>query len=238
MATPRDLLRSIVRSFPGGMAAGRWLNRRIDPALREIAALEARYGERLLQPYGDTAEERYPQLFDALAERLAPFPAPRVLSFGCSSGAELRALRRRLPGARLTGVDLNTRLIAAARSADRDSRYLVADAPPPDERFDAVLAMAVLRHGQLEGTRPDNCSAILPFVRVAETLQRLDAALEPGGYLAIWHAHFRFADSSLAPRYTADPLRIADAGAQDLLYGPDNRRLDCAPYREILFRKS
>jgi hypothetical protein len=220
------------------MAAGRWLHRRLDPELRTIERLRRDCPASLFQPFPETSEERYPELFDALAERLAPIAAPRILSFGCASGAEVRAMRRRIPDARITGMDANPRAIAKARGADRHplSRYLLADRIDPAERFDAVLALAVFRHGELEAFQPDSCSAILPFSRFAAGVAMLDACLVAGGWLAIWNAHFRFADAPKAARYAIDPFRTPDA-PQTLLYGPDDRRLDRASYADVLFRK-
>lgn len=222
---PLEPLRQLARLVPGGMALGRWLRRLADPDLREIARLQRDEAGALLQPFPDTCEERYPELFDALAKRLGTLPAPRILSFGCSSGAEVRAMRRRLPNARIVGLDLNRRALACAMRAAPAGDYRCAAAPQPGERFDAILAMAVLRHGQLESERPERSTAVMPFTRFSETVAMLDAALEPGGWLAIGHAHFRFADCPAAARYAADPQDFSDLSEPALLYGPDDQRL-------------
>lgn len=233
-------VRRVALRLPGAMALGRFVRRALNPDLREIHRLQHAEAARIFQPFPDTFEDRYPELFDALADRLAHLPEPRILSFGCSSGAEVRALRRRLPAARIVGVDLNQRMIALARAADRDPRsdYRVAAAPCPDERFDAILAMAVLRHGELEATRASSCAAILPFSRFAQAVALLDAQLEPGGWLALYYAHFRLRDAPVAAHYTADPLRMSDHPPQTVLYGPDNQRLTGVQEPAVLFRKS
>ena len=231
-------LRRIARAIPGGMALGRWLHIAFDADLRTISKVRRRHEGRLFQPFPDTSEDRYPELFDALARHLSALAEPRILSFGCSSGAEVRSLRRRMPGAWITGVDANPRMIAQARRTDPHlrSRYIHADRVDPAERFDAVLAMAIFRHGELEAFRPDHCTEILPFARFAQGVAMLDACLEPGGWLAIWNAHFRFADTPEAAGYDADSLRLTGT-SQDLLYGPDDRRLDGESYAEVLFGK-
>jgi trans-aconitate methyltransferase len=220
------------------MTLGRRLRRLTDPELREIARIQQDDVGRVLQPFPDTCEDRYPELFDALAERLAALPAPRILSFGCSSGAEVRALQRRLPHARIVGLDLNRRALARAVAADPAGDYRCAPAPLHGERFDAVLAMAVLRHGQLESTRPKQSTAVMPFARFADTVAMLDAALEPGGWLAIGHAHFRFADWPGAARYAADPQDFSGLSEPALLYGRDDLRLDPPGPIAVLHRKS
>lgn len=67
-------------------------------------------------------------------------------------------------------------------------------------------------------------------------MARLDAALVPGGWLAIAHAHFRFEDSPVAAGYEQDRAVEADRPAP-LLYGPDDRRIEPAGYRALLWRK-
>lgn len=229
-------MRRLARAIPGGMALGRWLRRHFDPALREIHRLQT--GEPgLLQPFPDTLEERYPELFDAIAARLAELPSPRILSFGCSSGAEVRALKRRIPSARIVGLDLNRRVIARARAADPDGDYRIAAAPSAGEQFDAILAMAVLRHGQLESERPQNCAAIMPFARFDDALADLDSALAPGGWLAIGNAHFRLADAALTARYEPDPAEFPHLSHPSLLYGPDDRRIELPGRIAVLHRK-
>ncbi len=221
------------------MAAGRWLHRQLNPDLRAIERLKRTPPGLLFQPYGTTLKDRYPQSFDALAERLAHLPSPRILSFGCSTGEEVRALRARMPNARIVGIDLNPRSLAIAQRKDDNplSQYRLAGAPLPDDRFDAVLAMAVFRHGVLEAERPTDCSTVLPFARFAQGIAMLDACLEPDGWLALDNSHFRFTDTQTAASYAIDPLRMTDHRPRDLLYGPDNQRLLGVTDDAVLFRK-
>lgn len=234
-----ELLRRIARMVPGAMTLGRWLHRLIDPDLRAIHRLMQRERGRLFQPFPDTFEERYPALFDALAARLQPLTSPRILSFGCSSGAEVRALRRRLPAARITGIDLNPRELAKAARADRNplSHYSCAAAPEPGTSYAAILALAVFRHGALEAEQPDECSAILPFARFEAGIAALDACLEPGGLLAIHHSHFRFTDTSAACRYDAVELLLPEVEPPTILFGADNCRIMVPGLLPVLFRK-
>ncbi len=232
-------LRRLARAVPGGMELGRWLRRVIDPELRTIQRLVRTEQSRLFQPFPDTCEERYPALFDALAAQLAGLPAPRILSFGCSSGAEVRALRRRLPEARITGIDLNPRALAKARRADPHplSSYRRVAAPDPADRYDAVLALAVFRHGALEAEKPQDCSTILPFARFEQGIAALDGCLVPGGWLAIHNSHFRFTDTAAAANYSAAPVPPLDIQPPEVAYGPDNRRLPAPGLLAVLFHK-
>lgn len=232
-------LRRSLRRIPLAVPAVRALRRTFDPDQREVHRIRNAHGGSVFQPFPDTFEERYPALFDAIAAGLAGLEAPRILSFGCSSGAEVRALRRRLPGARIVGIDLNRRKLAAARAADGNplSHYRCAGAVQPGERFDAILALAVFRHGELEAQRPPSCASILPFARFEAGLAMLDVCLEPGGLLAIWHAQFRLADTPLAIRYDDVAVDTCGLGTQDLLYGRDDGRIDGLSEPRALFRK-
>lgn len=234
-----DALRRTLRRVPLAVPAVRALRRTFDPDQREVHRLRNASDVHVFQPFSDTFEERYPLLFDAIASELAGLEAPRILSFGCSSGAEVRALRRRLPTARIVGIDLNRRSLAAASKADDNplSDYRCAGAVPPSERFDAVLALALFRHGDLEAQRPQSCQSILPFARFEAGLAMIDGCLEPGGLLAIWHAHFRLADTPLAIRYREVAVDTASLGRQDLLYGRDDQRMDGQSEPRALFCK-
>lgn len=234
--------REIARRVPGAMALGRKVRRFLDPELRSIAA--ANKNPSTFQPFPTTSENRYPELFDALAIRLAEVARPRLLSFGCSDGSEVRTLRRWFPTADIVGIDVNARAIDLARRAllrmpDAHVRYEQAGSTDnfPDGYFDAILAMAVFRHGELEAAWPPDCRAILPFSRFDAGVADLDKRLRTGGWLAIWNAHFRFTDTSIASRYEAFALPVTQAKPMALVYGSDNRRIDNAPYAQILFRK-
>lgn len=216
----------------------------LDPDLRTIERLRKRQADALFQPFPTTFEDRYPELFQALATRLSPVERPRVLSFGCADGAEVRSLRRWLPGAQITGIDINPRAIAEARrrldaEPDPALRFeLAADVKDePAESYDAVLALAVFRHGELERDQPETCTAIMPFSRFAEGVAMLDRVVKPGGWLVIWNSHFRMADTALAPAYLAETIPWSENAPMVLHYGPDDRQ-SCHPYAEVLFRKA
>lgn len=239
-----DLLRRIAARIPGAMGAGRALRRLIDPDLRTIGKLRREQAGALFQPFPTTFEDRYPELFDALAARLADIESPRVLSFGCADGAEVRSLRRWLPRAAITGIDINARAIAEARrqlarDPDPAIRFeLAADVSgEAAQSYDAVLALAVFRHGELERDQPEDCAEIMPFARFAEGVAMLDRIVKPGGWLVIWNSHFRMADTPLAPAYAGQTLPWSEDAPMVLHYGPDNLRSE-QPYAEVLFRKA
>jgi hypothetical protein len=209
---------------------------------RLLAAAEGRsvlwtrfiYGNEVHQTTPETAEERYPELFDSLA-RLMP-AARRILSFGCSTGEELVSLRRRFPNAELVGADINPRArrIAKQRTAgDRLTSVIAPDAI--DGTYDLVLALAVLQREphKIAEMGVEDLSPYYPFARFDAALCKLAARLRKGGLLCVDHAQYRVEDSSVAPSLGPVPESPISQG---LLFGPDGRPLVGKTARAV-FRK-
>ncbi|MGM1065771.1 class I SAM-dependent methyltransferase [Saccharothrix sp. Mg75] len=110
---------------------------------------------------------------DAFFE-LVPDPGRATLDLGCGEGRVSRDLVGR--GHLVTGVDASPALLAAARQAHPEGRYLPADAadlPFPDGGFDLVVAYNVLMDVD------DMPGAVAEVGRV----------LEPGGRLCLAITH-------------------------------------------------
>lgn len=234
-------MRTILRRLPGyAVARTAWhLLRGGDD--RDVALLRLRRPDNLFQPFCTTSEDRYPQIFEAVAAELAGRPAPRLLSFGCAKGAEVAALHRRFPEARITGIDINPRNIAAARRRlDGTPGVELAVAASADGEadaaYDAVFAMAVFRHGELGGPPPaPRCGHLIRFAAFDRTVAGLARCLKPGGVLALCHANFLFADASCAAGFT--PLLAMPAGATPL-YDQDDRLRPPPPVVAVVWRKT
>jgi hypothetical protein len=181
-----------------------------------------------------TAEERYPELFDQAAA-LAPH-AERILSFGCSTGAELIAIRRRFPQAHIVGVEINprSRRLARRRVAG-DARTIVISPAYLEGPFDIIFALAVLQRlpHQVAETQLEDISSVYPFRRFEAEIERLVNRLRPGGLLCVFHAHFPVELASIFPSLeviAASPLLEAP------VFGRDGRRLAEVRFHSI-FRK-
>lgn len=200
-------------------------------------------GARLFQPATMTRLDRHPALFAVVTARLEANAAPRLLSFGCSTGEEAVTLARYLPHARIDAIDANPACIAQARrTAERlgleQIDFACADTPDAlaAEGYDAVFCLSVLRHGDLDAWRPDRCTRLLPFARFAAAVEALDRCVRPGGLLILWGCNFRFTDTPVATRYRT----IATPGAKPQpgpFYGPDDRLLSDDNYAAFVFRK-
>jgi SAM-dependent methyltransferase len=233
----------MAKRVPGAIPAVRLLRRLVVPHHRNMYRLERDENSGLLQHSARTAFNRYPTLFQFVADDLRDEAEPRILSFGCSTGEEVFSLAQYLPNAAITGIDINPSNIAKARNQ-------LAQAPNPKLSFrcagsvdgeaagsyDAIFCMAVTRHPVLASDRPESCADYLPFSQFDDLMRDFDRTLKPGGLLVVWNSHYRFADSAVASGFTA--VCHNSIPPQDLFYGPDNRRIDGeSEYTEAIFRK-
>lgn len=215
--------------------------------LRRSWALRLTRPSNLFQPWNDTWDDRYPEVFAFLGRELSSKEDVHVLSFGCSTGEEVFSLRRFLPRARLKGIDISRGNVAECRRrlrqlADRRIEFVRAGSAAfePDQRYDAVLCMAVFRHGSLaEVGEGGSCARLLRFEDFARTVEDLTRCLAPGGYLVVEHSNFRVADTPAARRLEVVVRRPpGEADRRTPVFGPDDRRIPGEPGPvEVVFRK-
>jgi SAM-dependent methyltransferase len=193
------------------------------------------------QPYHHTLPDRYPWLFRFAAATLGWREDCRLLSFGCSRGDEVLALRRYFPGAAITGIDFDKNNIARcrARIGNPMTRFAVAATTKGEtaQHYDAIFCLAVLCHGYLTicgARRSDPLLYFEDFERMVEDFAR---CLKPGGLLVLNTTSFRFCDTDIARDFDvvleAEPGQMAD----DVHFGRDNIRLEGDRYRAVVFRK-
>lgn len=241
-------MRSLLRRLPG---FGLWVLLRqllAGGELRDAAVARILRPRNLFQPYTTTEAERYPEELARVADELPAGrrEAPRILSFGCSSGEELLTLATRFPGARITGIDINPlavrrarRRVAEAGLAQRVTVLRASDASgQPEAAYDVVLALAVLRHGWLNDG-PETCTEHLRFADFDRTVTGLCRTLRPGGLFVIRHANFRFGDARGAVDFEAVQTGFASSSAAGPtpVYGRDDHRLPDAARDDGIHRK-
>lgn len=217
------------------------LRSRFDPHARVVRQIEKLRAGQMLQPASTTEIGRYPRIIAFVADQLQPVVRPRVLSWGCSTGAELIMLRAAMPNAEITGVDINPEsLFQARRAVGGDSAIRLLEAGDPLElagqSFDAVFCMAVVRHQDLQHLQPESCADILPFAKAETFLTALAKLIRPGGLLALWNVHFRLEDMALAKSFTVVQELPKGIRANHPIYGPDNRRQDEATCTAAVYR--
>ena len=103
-------------------------------------------------------------------------------------------------------------------------------------RYDAIFAMAVFRHGDLNSSPPPkSCKHRIRFADFERSVMDLSRALKPGGLLAIKYAMFRFTDTFAATGFET-VLRV-NAPGNFPLFGRDDFLLPDEDYPDVVFRK-
>jgi SAM-dependent methyltransferase len=125
-------------------------------------------------------------------------PPRRALDLGTGTGAAAAAIKRRFPGAEVTGVDLAPAMVAQAGRNVPDVRFELADAsrlPYDDGSFELVtLANMIPFFGELARVVAPGGHLVISFSSGAETpiyvpRERLEEELRPLGF-----AHFAAVD--------------------------------------------
>lgn len=196
------------------------------------------------QNYSHTLPDRYPWLFKFAAESLANFSNPRLLSFGCSRGDEVFALRKYFPTAIIKGIDIDPSNIAYCRS------HMPVESPPKmsfttarsveaeaDASFDAIFCLAVLCRGDLTATQAQSSSPGFLFEHFEAIIADLARCVKPGGLLFLLTTNFRFCDTATATRFDCILEAAPPQLAADVLFDCSNRLMAGVCYPEVGFRK-
>jgi SAM-dependent methyltransferase len=193
------------------------------------------------QPYRHTLPDRYPWLFGFAAASLSDGPDCRLLSFGCSRGDEVLALRRYFPQAAIKGVDFDRRNIARCRALTIDTgMHFAVAATTQGERadsYDAIFCLAVLCHGYLTISGAERCDPLLDFANFERVVNDFARCLKPGGLLFLHTTSFRFRDTAIAAGFDVLLEAEPEQMAADVHFGPDNQRLWGERDRAVVFRK-
>lgn len=200
----------------------------------------------VFQISGNTAEDRFPTLFGFIQEELSDRASLRLLSFGCSTGEEVFSLRRYFPLAAIDGIDINPYRIRTCRrrllerGGDAAVRFMVAGSTKhlTEASYDAIFCLSVLRHGGLSEGRSARCDHLIKFAAAERVIADFARCLKPCGLLAIINSNFRFADMAVAASFdVAMQTNDERPRPRTPLYGPNNRLLVGASYRDVVFRK-
>jgi SAM-dependent methyltransferase len=214
-----------------------------DGTFRRDQIMRVRRPGNLFQYRSLTAVDRYPRIFAFVRDRLAEVPRPRLLSFGCATGEEVFSLRGYLPNAIIKGVDINAGNVARCRGklkelGDPDLAFAVQDSAAREEpeSYDAIFCLAVFQHQSLQNPEIQSCAGYLSFAAFETTLAGIARCLKPGGYLAIRHADFRFADTEVSAGFQP-VLRSAPVGHPHPRFDRHHRRLPDECDTDVVFQK-
>lgn len=213
-----------------------------DRTFRGDQLMRLRRPHNLFQYRSLTEPNRYPAIFSFVRTQLAGTPQPRLLSFGCATGEEVFSLRAYIPGAIITGIDINAGNIAVCRRklaacGDTGISFVHAGsaAGEPSESYDAIFCLAVFQHQSLQDPSIRTCERYLRFDAFEATLSDLARCLKPGGLLAIRHADFRFSDTACS-RLFEPVLRLRPSGPPHPRFDRENRRLPDEHDTDVVFR--
>jgi SAM-dependent methyltransferase len=149
-----------------------------------------------------------------------------ILSFGCSTGAELKTLRAAFPAARIFGCDMDWANLLAARSLVGADAVVFESSVSELERhgpFDIIICNSVL----LAPTRAlaDGSHRGIEPALWADVVSSLDAVLKPGGIIQIVNSNIPFRYHPLATNYR--PLRSNLLFSTNFVdqYDPYNQKL-------------
>jgi SAM-dependent methyltransferase len=198
------------------------------------------------QPFNDTRADRYPKIFRFVQSALGTSSKIRILSYGCSTGEEAFSLRNYFPHAVIKGIDINAANIAVCRRRLKEKpdaaisfEFASSMEAEPAAAYDAIFAMAVLRHGSLGLPGVTRCDHLIRFDEFARAVEDFSRCLKPCGLLVIRHSNFRLCD---APAGTAfeTVLRVenAETTKKTPIFGSDNLLMAGVEYPDTVFRKT
>lgn len=135
-------------------------------------------GESLQQSHM-TRPNRFPKIFES-AKQIQP-EAKRILSFGCSTGEECFSLAETFPNSEIVGIDVDYHSVTAARRNNKfkDRVFFHTDLGATG-KYDLVLCLMVL----FAMDKP------IAFDKFEETLQLLDARVNPNGLLMLYTTEY------------------------------------------------
>jgi len=236
-------IKSRLRKLPGFRIASFLRRLTRDTETRNAALMLLRPPAGLYQPWGATSDNRYPEAFLSVRALAGDAPTTRILSFGCSTGEEVFSLRKYFPQATLIGLDINPWNILLCRyrkwrKGDARMHFAVAGSTTtqPSASYDAVFAMAVFRHGELNITPPPpRCDHLIRFSSFEQSIADLARILKPGGLLAMQNSMFRFEDTATASQF--EPALSIDCSGPVPLYDRDNMLVPSPARETVVFRK-
>ena len=196
------------------------------------------------QTYSHTLPDRYPWLFQFAADSLAKSTEPHLLSFGCSRGDEVFALRKYFPTAVIKGIDIDPRNIAYCQSRMphelpqkmlfRTAASVEAEA---DASFDAIFCLAVLCRGDLTAANAQCSPPSFLFEHFEMIVADLARCVKPGGFLFLLTTNFRFCDTASAANFDTVLEAAPSQLAADVLFDSSNRLMAGVRYPAVGFRK-
>jgi ubiquinone/menaquinone biosynthesis C-methylase UbiE len=174
--------------------------------------------------FGGTADVMRRMAIPPLRRGVAGLAAPRILDVACGTGRFLSQVRRAIPGARLTGIDLSAPYLREAARVVGGPVELVegnAEALPfADGAFDAVTSVFLFHE--------------LPRAARRNVLREARRVLAPGGTLAICDSSQRHDAAELEPFLEAFGETYHEPFYRDYVEDPLEAMLEAAGFTGIV----
>lgn len=164
------------------------------------------------QIYTYTAIDRYPDLFTETAKyfQVQNNPAPKILSFGCSTGEEVFTLGNYMPSATIIGIDINQWCVNQCRKKNNHPKHFFYNRNSGEfensKDFDAIFCMAVLQRTENRTSVNNSVATGYTFSKFESEVMVLHKKLKAGGLFIIDEADFSFLDTRCADNY--EPLQF------------------------------
>lgn len=195
-----------------------------------------------------THYNRYPEIFQQVSNLFYNKENKRILSFGCSYGDEILALKDLyFKESLIDGVDIEPKVVRDTKLRTQgisnnvmEYKSFVLD---NETKYDCIFAMSVFcRWEDTEFT--DNCAKIYSFDEFEHGIRLLDSKLKQDGVLVIYNANFCLEDSAIGKaNYRHIPHNERESGFvhkfnrnNEKMYN-DINKMYLYNYEKAIFRK-
>jgi hypothetical protein len=158
-----------------------------------------------------TISDRYPLIFKECSNYLKQIESPQIISFGCSTGEEVRTIGKYIPNAIIYGIDINKWCIKQCIKQNITATHFFYHRTSKEfetlQNVDAIFCMAVFQKtdDRIPGKKTDN--KFFTFQSFEKEIILLDYKLKKDGLLIIDFSDFNFTDTVVSKKYV--PLDFA-----------------------------
>lgn len=194
-----------------------------------------------------THYDRYPEIFSKVSSLFYNKENKNILSFGCSYGDEILALKELyFKESNIDGVDINPIIVRDTKLRTFGIANNVMEyqsfALDNETKYDCIFAMSVFcRWEDTEFT--DNCAKIYSFDEFEHGIKLLDSKLNVDGVLVIYNSNFCLDDSVIGRNYRHIPHDERESGFvhkfdknNNKIYA-DINKMYLYNYEKAIFRK-
>lgn len=188
-----------------------------------------------------TVNNRYPLIFKESANYLKYKESPKLISFGCSTGEEVRTLGEYLPNAIIYGIDINKWCIKQSIKQNRTTHHFFYHRLSKEfERIpqvDAIFCMAVFQKTDDRTPTKKTSDKLFTFQSFEKEIILLDKKLKKSGLLIIDFSDFNFIDTVVAYKYVPLDFEKNRLLRRSPLFDKNNKRVADEKYLYRVFVK-